>query len=154
MALVKQVLCNIGGGLYGIDIAYVKEIEKYQNIIPVPNEPSYIEGIINLRGEVVPVFNLRDKFHQPKAAVTDNTKLIITTTNDLMIAFIVDGISEIVEIAEEQFMKTPVIVQNEETTYIQSIAQVDRKLVIVLNLDGILTEKQQKKIETLIEEHG
>ena len=153
MAAVKQILCNVGEQVYGIDLVHVKGIEKYMNIIPVPNSPDYIEGIINLRGDVIPVFNIYAKFQQPKAAITEQTKLIIVKSNDMLIAFMVDDVSEIVEIEDNEFQPVPKIVKNEATSYIKSIIQVKDRLVVVFNVDGILTEMEQAKLQDLIEEH-
>lgn len=152
MAAVKQVLCNVGKETYGIDISHVKGIEKYMNIISIPNAPSYVEGIINLRGDVIPVFNLHDKFHQSKEQVTEDTKLIIANSNGILIAFMVDMVSEIVEVEEKNFNPAPIIVENEDTRYIDSIVQVGEKLVVVLDLDGILSSKEQEKIHTILKE--
>lgn len=153
MAAVKLILCNVGEQVYGINLTYVKGIEKYINIVPVPNAPSYIEGIINLRGVVIPVFNMHDKFKQPKAAVTENTKLIIVNSNDMLIAFVVDGVSEIVEIDDSRFQPVPRIIKNEETSYIETIVQVKDRLIVVFNVDGILTEMEQAKLQDILEEH-
>lgn len=153
MAAVKQILCDVGEQVYGIDLVHVRGIEKYMNIIPVPNAPGCIEGIINLRGDVIPVFNIHDKFKQPKTAVTENTKLIIVKSQDMLIAFMVDGVSEIVEIDDSEFRPVPKIVECESTSYIESIIQVKDRLVVVLNVNGILTEIEQEKLQNLIEEH-
>ena len=77
MAVVKGILFHVGNEVYGIGILNIRGIEKVANIFPIPNAPSYISGIINLRGDVIPVFNLRDKFGLPSEPVTDATKLII-----------------------------------------------------------------------------
>lgn len=153
MAATKQILCDVGNQVYGIDLIHVKGIEKYMNIIPVPNAPGYIEGIINLRGDVIPVFNIHDKFKQPKTEVTENTKLIIVKSNDMLIAFMVDGVSEIVEIDENDFHSVPKVVESEATSYIKSIIQVKDRLVVVFNVDGILTEMEQQRLQNIVEEH-
>lgn len=153
MAAVKQILCEVGKQIYGIDLTYVNGIEKYMNIIPVPNAPSYIEGIINLRGVVIPVFNIHDKFNQPKADVTESTKLLIVKSHEMLIAFMVDGVSEIVEIDDSEFQQVPKIIESEATSYIKAIIQVKDRLVVVFNVDGILTEMEQQKLQDIIEEH-
>lgn len=153
MSTIKQILCNVGNEVYGIELIHVKGIEKYMNIIPVPNTSSYIEGIINLRGEVIPVFSIHDKFNQPKAKITENTKLIIVKSNDILIAFMVDGVSEIVELEESEFQPIPKLIESEKTSYIKSVVQVKGRLVIVLHVDGILTEMEQEKLQSIIEAH-
>ena len=84
---------------------------------------------------------------------TENTKLIIVKSRDMLIAFMVDEVSEIVEIDDSEFHPIPKVVECEETSYIESVIQVKERLIVILNLDGILTEIEQKKLQNLIEEH-
>lgn len=143
----KQVLFHVGNELYGIGIVHVKGIEKYTNITPIPNAPNYIEGMINLRGEIIPVFSLRAKFGLPKAEVTEETKLIIAKSQDMLTAFQVDIVKEIIEIPEEQLNPPPAIVKSSNTEYIGRIARVKDRLVVLLNLDGVLSEEEREAIE-------
>ncbi|MDD6208715.1 MAG: chemotaxis protein CheW, partial [Clostridiales bacterium] len=81
----RDVLFYVANEVYGIDVASVQGIEKYVNIIPVPNAPSYIEGLINLRGVVIPVFSIRNKFKLPEIAVTEETRMIIVRSKGVLI---------------------------------------------------------------------
>lgn len=152
MAGTKQVLFHVGNELYGISILNVKAIEKYVNILPVPNAPSYIEGVINLRGEVIPVYSLRTKFGLAKREPNEETKLIIANANNYAIAFVVDKVKEIIEIPDEQLSETPKIVEAEETAYIGQIAMEKNQLIILLNLDGIMNMKEKSKIEEILKQ--
>lgn len=153
MAEEKQVLFFVGKEVYGISIVDVQGIEKYTNIIPVPNAPSYVDGIINLRGNIIPVFSLRNKFGLPEVPPTDQTKLIVSKSRGESVAFQVDAVSEIVEIEEKDLSQPPMIVQSDKTGYIGSIAHVKDKLVILINLDGVLTEKERKGLNTAMKAH-
>lgn len=153
MAPEKQVLFHIGEEVYGIDIVYVQGIEKYVNIIPVPNAPSYIEGIINLRGEIIPVFSLRDKFRLPKIPPTEVTKLLITKAQDVIVGFEVDAVSEIVELAEDDILEAPPMIKTAATGYVGAVANVKDKLVILLDLDGILSDAEKESLQGILEEH-
>ncbi|WP_310601963.1 chemotaxis protein CheW [Anaerosporobacter sp.] len=148
----KQVIFKLGDEEFGIGILYVKAIEKHMNIVPIPNAPTFIEGIINLRGDVIPVYSLRRKFGLPKKAIDDNTKLIVTKSNDVMMAYEVDAVSEIVEIKEEAIHKTPTIIRTEQTAYIDYVADVNKRLVVLLNLDGILSEAEKGAVEKIMAE--
>lgn len=152
MAVIREVLCYIGEELFGIDINYVKGIEKYRNISPIPSAPDYIEGIINLRGDVIPIYNLRHKFNLPDVSPTENTKLIISKSNDMLVAFMVDMVSEIVEIEEEEFQEVPEIVMTDETSYIHAIAQVKDRLVVLLNLEAMVSRKESKQMKAILNE--
>jgi purine-binding chemotaxis protein CheW len=147
----KQVIFKLGDQEFGIGILYVKAIERYMDIVPVPNAPSFIEGIINLRGDVIPVYSLRSKFGLSKKSVDDETKLIVTKSKDIMMAFEVDSVNEIVEIAGSDIHEAPTIIRTERTEYINYVADVNKRLVLLLNLDGILSEAEEGEIKKVAE---
>lgn len=152
MRRIKQVLCDVGGNTYGIDIAHVQGIEKQLNITQVPNVPRFIEGIAKLRDRVIPVFSLHKKFGAEVKQETGDSKYIIVKLDDLLLAFQVDMVAEIVELSEDKFMPAPQVVHSEETEYIDSIVSVDDKLVIVLDINGVLTEKEKEKLTKVVNE--
>lgn len=149
---MKQVLCQVGENTYGIDIAKVQGIEKDLKIVPVPNVSPLVEGIANLRGLVVPVISLRKKFNVTEKPCTDETNYIITKLEGMWVGFRVDTVAEIVEVEKKDIYQVPVIVMNEDTSYIDSIVHVNKKLVLVLNMEGILDEVERKKIKQILEE--
>lgn len=149
---MKQVLCQVGENTYGIDIEKVQGIEKDLNIVPVPNVSPLVEGIANLRGLVVPVISLRKKFNVTEKPVTDEKNYIITKLEGMLVGFRVDTVAEIVEVGKKDIYEAPVIVMNENTSYVDSIIRVNQKLVLVLNMEGILDEVEQKKIKQLVDE--
>ena len=148
----RDVLFYVANEVYGIDVAAVQGIEKYVNIIPVPNAPSYIEGLINLRGVVIPVFSIRNKFKLPEIAVTEETRMIIVRSKGVLIGLQVDKVKEIVELSDKDLIEPPGIVQDEETKYIRKIARIGDKLVLLMELDGILSAEQKKTIEDMVKE--
>jgi purine-binding chemotaxis protein CheW len=148
----KQVIFTLDNEEFGLDIMVVNAIEKFTDLIPVPNAPSFIHGIMNLRGDVIPVFSLRRKFGLSDKAVSEDTRLIITKSNGILMAFEVDGVKEIIEIAPENISETPSIVRGINTTYIQNVANIGGRMIILLNHDGILSSKEQEKIESILEE--
>ncbi len=147
----KQVIFTLENEEYGLDIMIVNAIEKYTDIVRVPNGPECIKGIINLRGEVIPVYSLRKKFGLEEKAIDENTKLVITKSNNIMMAYEVDAVKEIIEIPDESVSETPVIVKSKNTTYIKSIANINGRMIILLDHNGILTDKEQENIELLME---
>lgn len=146
----KQVIFTLDGEEFGFDIMIVNAIEKYTDLIPVPNAPSYIRGIMNLRGDVIPIFSLRKKFNLQEKPIDEDTKLIITKSNGVLMAFEVDGVKEIIEIPAESITETPTIVMSLDTSYIQSVANLNGRMILLLNHNGILSSKEQEKIESLI----
>ncbi len=150
-AQTKQVIFALGDEEYGLDIRIVNAIEKYTDIVRVPNGPECIKGIINLRGDVIPVYSLRKKFGLEEKGIDENTKLVITKSNNIMMAYEVDAVKEIIEIPDENISETPIIVKGKNTSYIKSIANINGRMIILLDHNGILTEKEQENIELLME---
>lgn len=152
MKTIKQVLFNVAGNTYGIDIAQVQGIEKQLNITDVPNAPGFIEGIANLRDNVIPVFSLHKRFGRDEKTTTGDTKYIVVKLDEILLAFCVDKMEEIVELTEDKFLPAPFIVTTEETNYIDSIVRVGERLVLVLNVHNVLTEKEKAKLTQLVKE--
>ncbi len=146
----KQVIFTLGDEEFGLDIMLVNAIEKYTDLIPIPNAPAYIRGIINLRGEVIPVFSLRRKFGLPEKEMDDNTKLIITKSNSIYLAYEVDAVKEILEIPAEEISETPAIIKSIHTSYIQCVANINGRMILLLNHNGILSSKEQENIQSLM----
>ena len=146
MEATKQVVFKLGQEEYGLDILIVNAIETYHGVVPVPNAPDYILGILNLRGEVVPVFSLRIKFGLPEIK-TSSEQLIITKTNGMMVGFKVDGVDGIIEFQAKELSEVPRIVKSEKTKYAKQIAKKDGKMIILLDHDGILNDHEQASIQ-------
>ena len=149
---MKQVLCQVGNNMYGMDIAKVQGIEKNLEIVSVPNVSGLVEGIANLRGIVVPILSLHKKLHvAPQPNLTEEN-YIITKIDGLFVGFRVDAVAEIVEVSEQVFMPVPVIIANDDTRYIDSIIRVNDKLILVLDVEGILNEAERQKLTQLVDE--
>lgn len=148
---IKQVIFKIGGEEYGINVANVNAIEKYTNFRPVPNAPDFIDGLMDVRGEMIPVYNLRAKFKLPPAKVDDNTKMVVTTASGMDIAFQVDSVEEIIELEKKYISETPSIMKSPSTSYIDVVANVKGRMLIILNLNGILSEEEQELIKEMME---
>ncbi len=147
----KHVIFTLDDEEFGLDIMLVNAIEKYTDLIPISNAPSYIRGIINLRGGVIPVFSLRKKFGLAEKETDDDTKLIITKSNDILLAYEVDAVKEILVIPAESVGEAPAIVKSIHTSYIRCVASINSRMIILLNHDKILSLKEQENIQNLME---
>ncbi len=147
----KRVIFTLDEEEFGLEIMMVNAIEKYTDLIPIPNAPAYIRGIINLRGDVIPVYSLRRKFGLAEREPDEDTKLIITRSNGIFLAYEVDSVKEILEIPAENISETPDIVKSVQTSYIQCVATINGRLILLLNQDGILSVSEQESIQSLIE---
>lgn len=146
MEATKQVVFKLGQEEYGLDILIVNAIETYNGVVPVPNTPDYILGMLNLRGEVIPVFSLRVKFGLPETK-TSQEQLIITRTKDMLVGFKVDAVCGIVEFDPKEISEVPLIVRSEKTKYAKNVTNKDGKMIILLDHDGILDSTEKNSIQ-------
>jgi purine-binding chemotaxis protein CheW len=150
MQSTKQAVFMLGDKEYGMDIMEVNIIEKFMNIEPVANFTNNLKGIIKLRGDVIPVYSLRRKFGLEDIQPNDDTRFIITTSNGIQIAYEVDKMSEIVQFEENQIFDVPSIVKSKDTSYMKLVTNIDDRLIVILDHDGILSEDEQNKIKAVI----
>ncbi|MBC7959979.1 MAG: purine-binding chemotaxis protein CheW [Vallitaleaceae bacterium] len=151
MATLQQVVFKIDKEEYGLDIMRVNGIEKYQEVVKIPNAPVYVDGIINLRGEVLPVFSLRKKFHLADKPINDETKIIVAFTNDMKVGFVVDAVAEIMNIDEEDIEPTPKILTGVERRYIKSVAKVADRMIILLDIELIVSDEEKISLGQFVE---
>ena len=131
---------NIGDSLYGIELPYVIEIVSMQQITVVPSLPHYILGIMNLRGKVVPVIDVRLKLNQELRPYDDKTCIIITQIDEMQVGLIVDSVAEVLSSAQTDKMAPPEIPSNGEN-YINSIMHIDHKVVLCLDCEKFFSSE-------------
>lgn len=148
----KPVVFMVGNQEYGVDIGLVKGIEKVQNIVRVPNSNADIKGIINLRGDVIPIYSLRHHFKMDEIEPTEDTKFIIVNTQGVCIALEVEKVEEIHEIDQSMIHDIPAIVKSEDTKYIDKVININGRLILVLNIDHLLSDEEAKKIQQMVDD--
>lgn len=147
---MQHVIFNVGNGEYGLDVSQVNAIETLSNVVPVPNAASHVLGIMNLRGDVLPVYSLRIKFGLPEEPVNDQTKIIVTVSNGVTVAYKVDAVKEIIECTPENMEEFPSIVRNAETAYVDSVVNHQGRLILLLNHDRMLKDEEAKNLAELV----
>lgn len=136
----KFVVFKLENEEYGIDILRVKEIKEVLNITRVPKAAPFVKGVINLRGEVIPIVDLRKKFNLPKAENIEkkNSRIIFISMDEMNVGLMVDTSSEVLEINNEAIEEAPSAIGNIEQSYINGIGKVDQRLIILLDVAKIL----------------
>ena len=125
---------------YGLEILKVREIIGVMDITTVPRMPDYIKGVINLRGKVITVNDLRIKFEMKTVEDTEETCIIVVDMGDAEVGIMVDKVSEVVDITTEQLEETPSFGTNVETEFILGMGKMQNKVVILLDIDKVLTK--------------
>ena len=146
----QQIIFRVNEGEYGLDVSQVNAIETLSDVVPVPNAANHILGIMNLRGEVLPVYSLRTKFGLQEVPVDEQTKVIITKSNDVTIAFKVDEVREIIECDNAKLTDFPSIARSQDTAYVDRVANHNGRLILLLNQDRLLMESEAEAISQLV----
>ena len=145
---VKQyVTFVIANEIYGVPILKVQEIIGMTDIVHVPNSPEFMKGVINLRGSVVPVIDMRKRFSLEEREYDMFTVIIIVEMKNMPVGMIVDTVSDVVSIADSEIQDTPNVTSKISSDFIEGIGQVNERLVIILNIDNILSADEIEKME-------
>jgi purine-binding chemotaxis protein CheW len=143
---IKQyVAFKVGDQEFGADIHKVSIIEKMLSPTRVPATPDYIKGVVNLRGDVIPVMSMRIKFGLPEIEADDDTRTIIFKFNDALLGVIVDAVDEVVSLQEEDIESVTTITNDRSLDYIQGIAKYEGRLITLLNIEKMITELMDKQ---------
>lgn len=148
---MKPVVFKLGKYEYGVDIELVQSIEKGINIVPVPNSNEYISGIVNLRGEVIPAYNLKKKFNV-QTGTSDNESIIIVSLPEVKLALEVDEVLEISDIDADKIVPMPILVKGNDTEYLDRVANSDGQLIILLDIKKLLNEEETAGVKEFTEQ--
>ncbi len=151
LELLQLVSFKIGEEEFGVDILSVQEINRMSQITKVPNTPDFIEGVINLRGRIIPVLDLRVKLGLMKLEHNKNTRIVVVELKEQTVGFIVDEVSEVLRIPKNITEAPPAMVGGIDSEYITSIGKLEDRLLILLDLEKILSLSEYQMLETVNE---
>lgn len=134
---------------YSIDIMKVLEILNYEPVRAVPNVPKYIEGMVNVRGTIYPIFNLRERLHLQAHELMSQTKFILLNLEEIKVGFMVDNVCEILNVAEEEVDMTPKMITKYDNKFIEGVINKDDRMILILNVELLLTDDEVENLETL-----
>lgn len=147
----QLVVFKLGEEAYGLSISEVQEINRIQEITRLPGTPEFVEGVINLRGRIIPVIDLRKRFGFEAREWDRSTRIVVTRFQEETIGVIVDSVTEVLRISEEVIEPPSKVVEGVETEYIQGIANLGEKLVILLDLNKAIKKDEADFIRGLDE---
>lgn len=148
----RDVIFVVGDQKFGMDVTLVKAIEPMMAITPIPNAPRCIRGLMNLRGEVIPVYSLRRRFDWPDGKVSSLSKLIVTRYDGKALAFDVDEVLEMRDFDRTTVTPQPTITKNERTGYIRSIGHSKGELVLLIDPSSVFEGDEEERMNKIIEE--
>jgi purine-binding chemotaxis protein CheW len=147
----KYLIFHLGEEEFGIQVQKVREIMGVQNITRVPQTPAYVKGVINLRGKVIPVVDLRLKFEMPAREYTHRTCIIVVQVagpgGTMLMGIVVDGVVEVLNIAGADVEDTPSFGKEVEVPYVMGMAKVKGKVKILLDIDQVMTARELARLD-------
>jgi purine-binding chemotaxis protein CheW len=144
--LIQFVTFILMDEVYGINVMQVQEVLRITEIAPVPGAPPYVLGIINLRGNVVTVIDTRTRFGLPTKETDDASRIIVIESDKQVVGILVDAVAEVVELRESEIDAAPNVGTEESSRYIQGVATMEDSLLILVDLNKLLTDEEWQEI--------
>lgn len=145
----QVVIFNLQDQVYGINIESVLEIIRMESVTRVPGTPDFIEGVINLRGKVIPVMDLSKRFGMPQSRVSSSTRVIIVEAGGVTVGMVVDAVSEVLRFPVTSIEPPPPMISGAGIEALRGIALVDGRLIILLDLGRVLHEEEKESLQDI-----
>jgi len=145
--VIQWVTFKLDNEIYGIRVMQVQEVLRVSEIAPVPGAPSYVMGIINLRGNVVTVINTRSRFGLSLTDNDDDTRIVILESDDNVVGILVDSVAEVVDLKRDQIETSPNVGNDESSKYIEGVATLEGELLILIDINKLLTEEEWSELD-------
>ncbi|MFW5647975.1 MAG: chemotaxis protein CheW [Candidatus Alkaliphilus sp. MAG34] len=145
----QYVIFELEKEKYGVGVMYIQEISEYIKCTEVPNSPGFIEGIINYRGNIVPVINLHNKFNFKPIVITENTRIVISELDGKQIGLLVDSASQVLTINDNDIEEPPDIIMGSGQKIVGGIGKTQDGIIIILDPENILSEEEKRELEQI-----
>lgn len=139
----------LGAEEYGLEILKVQEIRGYDAVTQIANTPEFIKGVVNLRGKIVPIVDLRIKFNLGKVEYNEFTVVIILNLHGRVVGIVVDGVSDVIALKDDQIRDVPSLVTSIDTKYIVGLATLDQRMLILVDIEQLMTSQEMALVEAV-----
>lgn len=137
---LKLIVFQLKDEEYAIEVEYVQSIERMQPVTRIPRTFPFITGVMNLRGVITPIINLRKRFGIEEKAFDDATRILVISKGEIEIGFIVDGANDVIDIPAEKIEPTPEVIGGVEAEYLRGVVKLEKRLFTLLNLEKVIQE--------------
>ncbi|CDL87225.1 MULTISPECIES: chemotaxis protein CheW [Xenorhabdus] len=145
----EYLVFTLGDEEYGIEILKVQEIRGYDQVTRIANTPAFIKGITNLRGVIVPIIDLRIKFSQENVTYNDNTVVIILNLLNRIVGIVVDGVSDVLSLKEEQICPAPEFAVTLSTEYLTGLGSIEERMLILVDIEKLLNSEEMALVDSV-----
>lgn len=158
MAETKYIVYRLGKQKYSVRLSKINGIEQTYNVVPVPAGAPYLKGIIHLREQVIPIFDLKQRFEISDESTSDKRQLLIAETHDMKLGFEVDEVLGIIAVPDEDIKDVPSVVKTDETGYLENIVKIklpreeQEDIMISVSIDHIMSEHDFDSVSNVLEE--
>jgi purine-binding chemotaxis protein CheW len=149
--MIQVVSFRLGSEEYGVDIAQVQEIIRLVEVTHVPRAPKFMEGVINLRGQLIPIIDLRTRFGMQRITATKSTRIVVTEIGSKRVGIVVDSVSEVLNLPVENVEDAPEMIAGVGTEYIQGVGKMDERLIIMLDLTMVISGEEKQQLDQVAE---
>ncbi|MFA5576086.1 MAG: chemotaxis protein CheW [Tissierellaceae bacterium] len=136
---------------YGVDIKDVQEITDFQDYTRIPDSPRFLLGMVNIRGTITPIIDLKERFNLPRADLDKARRIIIINLGDKQIGFLIDDASRVLRLKDDQIDRPPEVISKNIRDYVVGIGKVDEKLILILDLEKVLTAEEREEAFNALE---
>jgi purine-binding chemotaxis protein CheW len=144
---IQLVIFCLGREEFGMDIAQVKEIIRMQNVTPMPRSPQFIEGIINLRGQIIAVMDMAQRFGMESSKRTDKARIVVVEVQGNTVGVVVDEVPEVLRISLDDIAEAPEMIETQvHADFIKGVGKLENRLIVLLNADKILSQEESKEL--------
>lgn len=146
---IKVIVFALQNEEYALSVDFVGAIERIHPITRIPHTVDYVKGVINLRGVIIPIIDLRLRLGMEATELTDENRMIIVHLNDMQVGLIVDAANDVIDIAKDAIEPPPEVIGSVDVDYIEGVAKIGKRLLILLNLSEVLASEIQSKLSSL-----
>ncbi|SEO70522.1 purine-binding chemotaxis protein CheW [Amphibacillus marinus] len=153
MATEKYIVFQLNGQEYGASIQQIVSIERIQEMVSLPQVSAFIEGITKLRGDVIPVIDLKTRMRLPSSEKTDQSRMLVALVDDLSVGFIVDAASDVIDINTSIIEDAPTTIKGVNANFLSGVAKLEDRLLLLIDLAYVLNYEELNEVKQAVEEN-
>lgn len=152
MITTKHIVFQLNEKEYGTNIRDIISIERLPEVVSLPKVSDFIEGVAELRGEAIPVVDLRTRMELPKTEATDETRMLVAKIDELSVGFIVDAASDVIDIEDSDIEPAPTEMKGIDVKFLSGVAKLEERLLLIIDLAYVLNYEELSEVKQAVEE--